>query len=250
MKNKALWTPTKFVFKNKKLRASKDPLQVSISSRLITDIIAKFYDTRLKVYANGDLLDLGCGNVPLYDAYKNYVTSNICIDWENSLHKNKYLDFNVDLNLALPLKDNQFDTIICSDVLEHIRDPNLLWKEMSRIIKDEGVLLLNVPFFYWLHEEPFDYFRYTSHALKSMAENNNFEIIELTPYGGVPEIIADISSKWIINIPYFGKIFAKIIQGITSTFLKLRIGKKISKSSSKQFPFGYFLIAKKINGGK
>ena len=90
MKNKANWTPSKFVIKNKKLRASKNPSHVGISSRLITDIIAQFYDSRIKTYAKGELLDLGCGNVPLYESYKNYITNNTCVDWGNSLHKNNF----------------------------------------------------------------------------------------------------------------------------------------------------------------
>jgi len=247
MKNETLWIPTKFIFKKGKLRASSNKVHVGISSRLITNIIAKFYDSRLKKYASGKLLDLGCGNVPLYEAYKPYVTDVFCVDWENSCHKSSFLDLQTDLNHVLPLKSSQFDTIICSDVLEHIRKPNLLWKEMSRTIKTNGVLIMNVPFFYWLHEEPFDFYRYTEHSLRAMAEENDFEILELVAYGGVPEILADITSKFIIKVPYIGNVSAKLIQGVVSLFLKSRIGKKMSVSSSKEFPFGYFLIGKKIH---
>ena len=80
MKNKEFWKPSKFIYKNKKLIASRDPKEVSISSRLMIDIIAQFYDNYLKLYARGNLLDLGCGKVPLYEAYKDYIIDNTCVD--------------------------------------------------------------------------------------------------------------------------------------------------------------------------
>jgi hypothetical protein len=74
MKNKEDWKPSKFVYENGRLIGSRDPSEVSISSRLITDVIANFYDQYLKQYARGRLLDLGCGKVPLYATYRELVT--------------------------------------------------------------------------------------------------------------------------------------------------------------------------------
>jgi hypothetical protein len=71
MRNCDDWKASKYVRKNGRLIASRDPKEVGISSRLITDRIAECYDANLKLHAKGRLLDLGCGKVPLYDAYKN-----------------------------------------------------------------------------------------------------------------------------------------------------------------------------------
>jgi len=45
----------------------------------------------------------------------------------------------------LPYKDNLFDIIICTDVLEHVIDLNLSIKEVKRVLKDGGYLFVRVP---------------------------------------------------------------------------------------------------------
>ena len=247
MRNKENWKPTKFIYKKGKLRASKDEKQVGYSSRLVADIIGGFYNRVLKKYAKGNLIDLGCGNVPLYEAYNAFVTDNFCVDWKNLSHKNEFLDMIADLNMPLEIRDNSFDTIILSDVLEHIKEPKLLWNEMYRILRQEGTLIMNVPFFYWLHEEPHDYYRYTKHSLIAMANESGFEVIEIESLGGAPEILTDITAKTIRRIPLIGKLISKLIQKLTWIFINLKFGKKVSRSTSASFPICYGLIAKKNN---
>ncbi|MBT4485525.1 MAG: class I SAM-dependent methyltransferase [Candidatus Latescibacteria bacterium] len=246
MKNKDKWAPSKFVYKNGKLIASRDPNEVGIGSRLIADLIASFYDVNIKKYVKGKLIDLGCGKVPFYEAYKDYITDNICVDWENTLHNNKYLDFECDLTQNLPFEDGEFDTIILSDVLEHIPVPENLWSEMARILVKHGYILMNVPFYYWLHEAPHDYHRFTEYALRRSAESKGFVIHLLKPAGGTPEILADIFAKHLQLIPIFGKPIALGIQYIVYTFIKTSLGEIISKKTGKHFPLGYFMVAEKV----
>jgi SAM-dependent methyltransferase len=244
MKNKENWKPSKFVYQKNRLRASRDNKQVGFSSRLMADLIAGFYDRILKKHAHGILLDLGCGKVPLYEAYRPYVEDNICVDWENSLHRNEFLDMTADLNFPLEMPDNSYDTIILSDVLEHIKKPRQLWEEMARVLKKEGILILNVPFFYWLHEEPYDYFRYTKYALTAMAEEVGFEIIEIEPIGGAPEVLADIIAKTIKMAPLIGKPLSVLVQYLTWLFVRTSFGSKVSRGTSNQFPLAYGMVAK------
>lgn len=245
MKNKNNWKPTKFIYRDGKLRASRNPKEVGISSRLGADIVAEFYDINLKKYAKGNLLDLGCGKVPFYEAYKDLVEDNICVDWENTAHKNDFIDFYADLNTELPIDSEIHNTIILSDVLEHIINPKLLMNEIGRIMAKDGILLLNVPFFYWIHEEPHDYHRYTKYSLMAMAKDAGFEIIDVQEIGGVPEIITDILAKFYLKTPIIGRVFCSIIQKLTYLFIKTNYGKRVSKNSAGKFPYGYFLIAKK-----
>lgn len=247
MQNIDKWQPTKFIYKNGKLKCSRDTKNVSISSRLAADLVADFYGKIIPENVKGRLLDLGCGKVPFYNAYKPYVSENICVDWGNTLHKNIYLDYECDLNQKLFFENNEFDTIILSDVLEHIREPELLFGEMSRILKKDGKLILNVPFYYWIHEHPHDYYRYTKYALENFAIKSNFKIELIRPIGGAPEVIADILSKNIVNISLIGPILAKAIQSFTWFFINTAFGKRRSISTSENFPFGYFMILKKNN---
>ncbi len=148
--------------------------------------------------------------------------------------------------MPLPIPDEQYDTIILSDVLEHIKEPKTIWEEMNRVLAPDGILLLNVPFYYWLHEEPFDYHRFTKYALRSMAKESGFEVIQLESVGGVPEILADILAKTTIKIPLIGKFLAITMQRFTAFFIKTKFGNKISRKTSERFPLAYTLIARKL----
>lgn len=246
MKNIELWKPSKYIFKNDKLIGSRDSKEVSISSRLLADITAAFYNENLKKYIHGKVLDLGCGKVPLYEAYKNYISENVCVDWGNTYNKNPFLDYELDINQKLPFADNEFNSIILSDVLEHIRKPELLLGEMYRILSVNGKALINVPFMYGLHEQPYDYFRYTKHALKSMAEDAGFKIILLEPSGGTPEIFADMLSKHFSIVPLIGNPFAIVVQKLTWWFIQTQLGKRISTKTADFFPIGYKMILEKV----
>lgn len=243
MKNVEIWKPSKFEVRKGRLRASKNRKELTISSVLFADLIASFYDTNLPKHARGKLLDLGCGKVPLFSTYKNYITENICVDWENSLHQNPFIDFYMDLNKPLLLKNDEFDTIILSDVLEHISSPEQVWSEMFRVLKKDGKLILNVPFLYHVHEQPYDFYRYTRFALQIMAEKAGFKIIMIEEIGGLLQVLTDLFAKGVKHIPLIGKILALTSQALTSTFVKTKIGKRISQKTAQNFPLGYFLIA-------
>jgi len=246
MKNSGNWTPSKFVRKNGRLTASRNRRHVGIGSRLIVDLVAEAYDRHLRHFCRGRLVDLGCGRVPLYEAYKAYILDNTCVDWANTIHKNEYLDFECDLTEKLPLESEAFDTVVLSDVLEHVPEPEALWKEMGRILVSGGRVLLNVPFYYWLHETPHDYYRYTEYALRRFATLGGFNVLVLEPLGGAPEVIADILGKILVErVPLVGRPMAMLVQSMTYRFVKTKLGKKVSAGTSQQFPLAYFLIAEK-----
>lgn len=245
MKNRETWKPSKFVYHRGRLVASPDAREVGAASTLITNIIAELYARKLPLYASGRLLDLGCGKVPLYAAYKDYVTENICVDWENSLHLNDHIDRRADLGAVLPFDDAEFDTILLSDVLEHIADPELLWCEMVRLLAPGGRIILNVPFYYWIHEQPHDYYRYTEFALRRFTERAGVALIELESIAGAPEVIADVASKCMMRLPRIGASLARCTQWLGWSFVRTSFGAKVSRATRGQFPLGYFLVAEK-----
>ena len=246
MRNSDQWKPGKFVFHGSKLRASRDKREVSVSSRLITDLVARHYQDYINRFASGRLLDLGCGKVPLYEAYKDKVTSITCVDWANTLHPNQYIDFECDLTQPLPFPDGQFETIILSDVLEHIPEPLNLCKEIHRVLSDGGILIMNVPFFYWLHETPHDYYRYTEFALRRFSDLVRLQLLEIKVIGGVPEVITDIVAKTVVGLPAIGQALASVLQWLTMSLLTDGIGRHRKPRTSSAFPLGYFMITKKV----
>lgn len=245
MQHKEKWIPTKFVYEKGKWRGSRNPQHLAVFSRLGIERISDFYAKACAEHAKGLLLDLGCGKVPFYGMYKDHIDDVICVDWAEVVQENPFLDQICDLNKPLPFENETFDTILMSDVLEHIRYPEALMKEIGRILKKEGKLLMNVPFFYSLHDEPHDYFRYTRHALRGFCEEANLQVFYLEAGGGVPEILSDIFSKNVIIVPYIGKYLCLMFQFWAKLALKLPFVQKVSEKTGYRFPFAYFLIAEK-----
>jgi SAM-dependent methyltransferase len=227
--------------------ASRNPEEVAFGDRFIADLVASQYDVYLPRYARGRLVDLGCGKVPFYAAYRDYADEVICVDWANSANKSEHLDYECDLSQTLPFHNSEFDTILLSDVLEHIPEPEGLWQEMNRILSTDGVVLLNVPFFFRLHEEPYDYYRYTEHALRRFAEKHGFEVLILQSVGGSPEVFTDLLGKHVRFVPAIGPKLVDLVHTATHAFLATSLGKKVSQSTSHTFPLGYFMVARKTS---
>lgn len=240
MKDPQNWQPSKFIKTEAGWLGSRDPHELAIQSRLIGDILARVYFEAIRTHASGKLLDLGCGKVPLYGMYKDLITENICVDWESSFHLNRQIDYFVDLNGALPIGDGQFDTIISSDVLEHIARPDNMWAEMVRVLRPGGKVILGTPFFYWLHEEPHDYHRFTAHKLRMFCSDYGLAVVELHAYGGVPEVILDILGKQ-LHHPSLAALWAKMGQWL----LGRAAIQKVSARTRGSFPLGYCLVALK-----
>jgi SAM-dependent methyltransferase len=241
MRNRQEWIPTKYDFGGTIPKASRDVRDVSRGSRLIGDILAVEYSKVIHQYAKGILLDLGCGNSPLYPVYKDRVSDILCVDWENTLHQRHHVDLEHDLNRPLPIQSASFDTILLTDVLEHIEQPDAILHEISRLLRPQGIAIIGVPFMYWVHEQPYDYGRYTEFRLANMAKSAGMNVITLYPYGGAFDVIFDILGKLVASRP----LLSYLLNGVYSTVSLLDIGKRMRQGSSRQFPLGYILVAQR-----
>jgi len=83
----------------------------------------------------------------------------------------------------LPFYDASFNWILAFDVLEHIPHFQQTLRELARTLKPGGHALIQIPFAYPLHDEPYDFNRLTLHGLKSNALEAGFEISEIEPMG-------------------------------------------------------------------
>lgn len=245
MKDADGWSPSKFTWHKGRLIASRNPAEVSPASRLAADLIASKYQLYLPRYARGRLLDLGCGKVPLFETYRSLVAETVCVDWANSAHGNKHIDIECDLSQSLPLSAASFDTILLSDVLEHVPDPQQLWNEMARVLKPGGHALVNVPFLYWLHETPYDFYRYTRFALERFAEVSGFRVLLLESAGGAPEVLLDITAKLLLPLPLVGRRLASSVHLLGRALGGTGWGRRWSESTATQFPLAYFLVAQR-----
>jgi SAM-dependent methyltransferase len=145
--------------------------------------------------ASGRLLDVGCGQRPYEAMFAPHVSEYIGIEHEATFGRTQASksvrapDFYYD-GVRLPFEDKSFDTVLNVQVLEHTPEPGRLVSEMGRVLKDDGLLILTAPFDFRLHEEPYDFFRYTPHGLRSLCEKAGLEVFETEHMGSLWSIVA------------------------------------------------------------
>jgi len=132
-------------------------------------------------YAHGNLLDVGCGKKPYYELFSRRVQEYLGLDLPAS--KRKTIDIFAD-GLHLPFKSGSFDTVLSTEMIEHIPEPKDLLDEINRVLKREGILILSAPQVWGLHSEPKDFFRFTKYGLKYLMEKTNFQILRIQPTCG------------------------------------------------------------------
>lgn len=132
---------------------------------------------------SGCVVDLGCGTMPFRGELIESGCRYIGVDWPNSLHGGTP-DVVSDLNRALDLPNQVADAVIGFSVLEHLRRPEVMLAEAYRILKPGGGLFLQVPFQWWVHEAPHDYFRYTRHGLEYLLTAAGFSGVQIQANGG------------------------------------------------------------------
>jgi SAM-dependent methyltransferase len=131
-------------------------------------------------YAQGNLLDIGCGNKPyekLFSTVNKYVGCDIAQSSENVVDVICFAD-------KLSFEDASFDTVFSTQVIEHVDNFPGMIAESYRVLKKQGYLILTAPFCWELHEEPYDFHRFSKYGLQYDLEKAGFEIIEIKPNGG------------------------------------------------------------------
>ena len=85
----------------------------------------------------------------------------------------------------MPIPDETFDAVLCTQVLEHLEWPRESVREMYRVLKQGGTLYMTVPMAHNEHQEPYDFFRYTSFGLNSICTHAGFRDTKIVPFGGL-----------------------------------------------------------------
>jgi SAM-dependent methyltransferase len=150
---------------------------------------------RVAPQAKGRLLDVGCGDKPFAHLFAPYVSEYLGIEHEASFtataasQRERAPDLLYD-GRRLPFEDATFDTVLNVQVLEHTPHPKKLVREMGRVLKDDGILILSAPFQFRLHEEPHDYFRFSPHGLRTLCDAAGLEIVEIHKQGSLWSVLA------------------------------------------------------------
>lgn len=172
-------------------RVDVDPAYINPLSYFSTYWLVKAIG-QVRSYATGKLLDIGCSAKP-YRALLG-AEMHVGIDWPQTIHRNIQIDAFADASV-LPFRDGIFQTILCTEVLEHLKTPHRALGEMARVAAPQAHLILSVPFIFRVHEQPYDFFRYTPFALRYLLEEAGFEVIHMIPRGGTLSVWLDVSFR-------------------------------------------------------
>lgn len=148
------------------------------------------------------LLNLGGGTGQVSDMikYLGYDVYNLDIEVENEDSHNK--QHNLNDNIELPYEEIFFDVVLCQEVIEHIENPWKLFRDVSRVLKTDGILILTTPniqsryskkifcknqhgFFHWFKEKDLDYHinPLPYWEIDLISKKNNYKLIEFTGNG-------------------------------------------------------------------
>ena len=200
-----------------------------------------FYLMRKGLYLNikelapvlkGSVLDFGCGSKPYERLFVNCSDyKGIDINLSGHRHTNEKIDIFYDGN-KFPIKDESFDNVFSSEVIEHISNIDDIIDEIYRVMKKGGLLLITTPFLWNENEAPYDFARYTSFGLKVLLEKHGFEIIEQRKSMNYIQIIYQMKAEYWRN--YFSKFQSIFLKRIVQIFV-------ISSITFKGLAFGVIL---------
>jgi SAM-dependent methyltransferase len=203
----------------------------------------------IKNFAKGKLLDIGCGNKPYEIWCKETITEYIgCDIVQSSANK---VDVLSSAN-KIPLESNSFDTVLSTQVVEHVEDHQGMVDEAYRLLKPEGYFILSGPMYWNLHEEPYDFFRFTKHGFKYILEKAGFEVCEIVPNGGAWATLGQIINH---TFEFKNPNANKVAKGLKYVFFRLRlyilVNKIFSYLDRKDYntinTMNYVVVAKKNN---
>lgn len=201
---------------------------------------------------SGRLLDVGCGKMPYKDlimkgtAVREYVgldlETAILYDLKSTPH------FRWD-GRNMPFEGGNFDCAIATEVLEHCPNPEMVLKEIQRVLKPGGYFFFTVPFLWNLHEVPHDEYRYTPFSLQRHLEHSGFQDVEIIATGGWHASMAQMLGLWVRRSPMKEtkrNLLSMLIKPIIKFLIKIDKRNKVDFKEG-QMITGLYGIARKSN---
>lgn len=236
------------------------------STRQVINIISNRYEESEKYVRNFDLNNYGCAILDAGAGQKRarvFINNNKYVSQDFGEYKGGgvYSDYkgtwdkpwdSSDCDLLcdicdIPISDNSFDMVICFEVIEHLQEPLNAIKELSRVLKKDGILILTAPNLCAAHQKPHYYYSGFSNEFFTSAVIQKCKVLSLE-FLGIEGNFINAHSSELLHLIACQKnrvtrslvyLFTKLVRGIFK-LLQLIPGFKMPESCS-----GFFIVYKK-----
>lgn len=210
------------------------------SEQFIVPLLQKHIVDALNEYAvhprqRARVLDIGCGRQPFRQDMERLGYIYMGLDVEQNPEGTVGVLAEIDCNFLNDYPDlGQFDLIICTEVLEHVAQWHVAFRNIYELTAPGGKILITCPHFYQLHEEPYDFWRPTNHALEYYAKKEGFRILKQIKAGDAWDVLGTVLANMYsfnrINSSFSSKIIRRI-----ADYVRTRLFKVLSKGMLQKY---------------
>lgn len=194
----------------------------------------------LKEHCSGKVLDAGAGRGAYRELIKGYAGEYVGLDIAPSSATAVVGDAQ-----KVPFADNSFDTVFCSQVLEHLPYPALAIEEFKRVLKPTGTLVITAPHISWLHNEPHDYFRFTRYGLGTLINDAGFYTVAIKPAGGLLSLLGHVVSTMMVNVSFGIPLLHEFVKFVNNGFVHTTVAIDSALEKKKIFALNYIAVCTK-----
>lgn len=190
------------------------------------------------------VLDIGCGTMPYkkHFSQSEYVGLDVLESGAEAELKTPDIWFD---GVTVPFANASADVIILTEVMEHARHPEGLLAESSRVLRQGGHLIVTTPFLYPEHEQPFDFWRWTTFGLSEALREQGFEVVHLgkraTGYRAWVTLTNQQVAKTLSRIPLLAGIHMMTFGAISNA-----VGFFFRPDPNQSFFMGLNVLARKV----
>lgn len=136
-------------------------------------------------YLQGHLLNAGCGSRDL----RSYLTEKGVTRLTRYDIASTEPDVVIGPLESMPFEDASFDSALCNAVLEHVLDADRAIRELARVVRPGGYLVVAVPFLQPYHPCPGDFRRYTADGLAALGRSAGLHVVEILPVHSIAQTL-------------------------------------------------------------
>jgi SAM-dependent methyltransferase len=145
--------------------------------------------TEASASAHGVLFDVGCGQKPYAALLRGRISRYIGMEYmPGAGYRGNAADVCGDA-ARIPLAASSVDTVLCTEVLEHVPDPDAVVREIARVLKPGGTVICTAPFCYPVHDD-YDFFRYSPGTVAMLMRRHGLDVVSERPLAGTAVTLA------------------------------------------------------------